>query len=162
MGLINDEVIGNLTDEEDSDIPQTVINSESLYIHNKNVLNEYVKKRISIYQLDFLFSNISNKDIMFWFEFFNLICDHYNLECLKLKIKTESDIIVKNIKEFFYILKIVLVKELETDKNIESFLNNIFRSKNELVQLILLEQVTNIKKFYETIVKESETPYEEI
>jgi hypothetical protein len=171
--MVDDLVLGRMTDFEDNEIPQEIISAEALFLHYQNQLLKLIKKRISKYELDFLINEIKTSDISFWREVIRRLASTYTLNPLRSFLTpsfTRLNFINETIK-LLYLLKIELPEKL-SENNIR---NHEYFSRKEDFEKFLEEKnikpvaffkfslryidMANFQEFIRKIVNESRLTY---
>lgn len=83
MGLDDYLVLGFMTDELESETPQTEKNIDNIFMMNQKTLLDGVDKKLSRYELNYLLDELNDANEEFWKTLLKIIISTYSMNVLK-------------------------------------------------------------------------------
>jgi hypothetical protein len=166
--ILDSQVLGRLTDEIDSDIPQEDVNEESWFRFNQTNLIESMFKKISEYELKYLIEDVYNSDNEYWKIVLKSLIRHFSLHSFKIYLFNEIDIFGEknDIIKLIYFIKIILQNKLMRIKsnyfereNFINLLKTIKSTPDYFSNLILDLDDESYSIFIKKLLKESQEEY---
>lgn len=150
MGLEEHLILGKLSDELESDIPQEEINELSIFQYNQFQLITFIGERISKYELKFLLDELKDSNEEFWTLVLGKIIGKYSLNSLKpylssgfrmFNIKTEIPKLLYFLKIDF--IDIIIDKKINTDITRKE-LFRLLKSTNNIIPKLFIRSINLI------------------
>lgn len=166
MGLDSYAVLGNTLDEYDNEDSQEDVNINSIHMYHQKRLLDMISKRISRYELKYLFEELSRTTPEYWMLVLKEIIKVYALNSLKpYTLDGYSTIdLVKETRRLLVFIKIVLVQEdIGTDFSRKIITDKLKKLNTPKLMDIAIKYIDNdsLEKFLTVIVSESKEEYYE-
>jgi len=144
MGIMDDVVLGVITDLDVNEYTQEEVNEESLFLFDQNNLLKSVKLRMSAYSLYYYFNVLKDSEDLYWKRFLREIISHYSINSLKPYLSegypTNMDLINQT-KLMYYFIKISLIKTLEEHREYAV-------TSKENLEILIIENDLNPPKLF--------------